>query len=97
MQRILLAGNMSPSSSQPRENAGSRKTIREKVLSYLEYESRRQHSRQIILPCTKKELAEKFGVRRTSLSRELARMRTDGLIDYNARSITLLEPQRPGD
>ena len=43
------------------------------------------------LNTTKKALAEKFGVQRTSLSRELAKMKKDGLIDYDVKTITLLK------
>ena len=39
---------------------------------------------------TKKALAERIGVQRTSLSRELAKMRADGLIKYDAESIEIM-------
>ncbi|HPE16011.1 MAG TPA: helix-turn-helix domain-containing protein, partial [Oscillospiraceae bacterium] len=39
---------------------------------------------------TKKALAERIGVQRTSLSRELAKMRDDGLIKFDIDSIELL-------
>lgn len=67
------------------------KTIRDSILSYLSYESNRQNSKKIILCITKKALAEKIGVQRTSLSRELSKMRKDGLILYDTNSITLLK------
>lgn len=66
------------------------KTIRESILSYLNYECKKQESNEIRLPTTKKELAEKIGVQRTSLSRELAKMRDDGLISFTKDTITLL-------
>lgn len=66
------------------------KTIRESILNYLNYESKKQNSHEIILPTTKKELAKKIGVQRTSLSRELAKMRDDGLIKFTRETITLL-------
>ncbi len=67
------------------------KTIRQSVLNYLNYESKRQNSRHIKLNTTKKALAERIGVQRTSLSRELAKMRDDGLIAFDRYSITLLK------
>lgn len=67
------------------------RTIRECILSFLRYESKRQNSNNIILPMTKKALAEKIGVQRTSLSRELTKMEKDGLIKFDSKSITLLE------
>ena len=66
------------------------KTIRESVMCYLDYESRKQNSNNIKLGRTKKVLAEKIGVQRTSLSRELAKMRDEGLINFDAESIEVL-------
>jgi len=66
------------------------RTIRESVLNYLKFESRKQNSRRILLDMTKKQLAERIGIQRTSLSRELAKMRQAGLIVYDTDSITLL-------
>lgn len=66
------------------------RTIRESILSYLDYESKKQKSNIIKLNITKKALAERIGVQRTSLSRELAKMRDDGLIKFDAASIELL-------
>lgn len=65
------------------------KTIREKIMDFLTFESTRQNSNTIILSISKKELAEKFGVERPSLQRELKKMKNDGLIDYDSRSIVL--------
>jgi CRP-like cAMP-binding protein len=66
------------------------RTIRESIVSYLDYEHKKQDSNTIKLNMTKKALAERIGVQRTSLSRELAKMREDGLIEFNAVSIKLL-------
>lgn len=66
------------------------RTIRESLLSYLENEKRSQGSKIIKLNLTKKALAEKIGVQRTSLSRELSKMKKDGLILFDAHSITIL-------
>jgi CRP-like cAMP-binding protein len=66
------------------------RTIRESIISYLNFESKKQNSSIIKLSMTKKALAEKIGVQRTSLSRELAKMREDGLIEFNSVSISLL-------
>ncbi len=66
------------------------RTIRESLLDFLEVESRRQGSRRIRFGLSKKALAERLGVQRTSLSRELAKMRKDGLIVFDADTVTLL-------
>ena len=67
----------------------SHNTIREQITAFLTYEFSLQKSRVLKLNYTKKELAERLGVKRTSLSRELNKMRRDGLLDYDARTITL--------
>jgi len=66
------------------------RTIRESILSYLDYERKKQNSHIIKLNITKKALAERIGVQRTSLSRELAKMREEGLIKFDNKSIELL-------
>jgi CRP-like cAMP-binding protein len=67
------------------------KTIRESLMSFLKYESKKQNSNHVQLNMTKKALAEKIGVQRTSLSRELSKMKHDGLILFDAESVTILK------
>jgi CRP-like cAMP-binding protein len=67
------------------------KSIRQCIIDFLIYESFLQNSNIIKLSLTKKQLAEKFGVQRPSLSRELNKMRKDGLIVYDAHTITILD------
>ena len=69
----------------------SMKTIRQCIVDFLIYESYSQKSNTVKLELTKKELAEKFGIQRPSLSRELNKMRSDGLIEYDAHSITIID------
>lgn len=70
-------------------SAISLKTIRESLTDFLRYEVQIQNSFIINLPISKKDLAERLGIQRTSLSRELNKMRKDGLLEYNAKTITL--------
>ncbi|MBS4537467.1 Crp/Fnr family transcriptional regulator [Clostridium sp. D2Q-11] len=67
----------------------SLKTIRACILDYLKYEYNLQNSLTLKLSMTKKEWAEKIGVHRPSLSRELMKMKREGLIDYTRKSITI--------
>ncbi len=67
----------------------SHKTIRQQVVAFLTYEYHLQKSPVIRLNYSKKELAERLGVQRSSLSRELNKMRRDGLLEFDARTITL--------
>jgi len=69
----------------------SMKSIRESIIEFLNYEYYTQKSKEIKLNMTKKELAERLGIQRTSLSRELNKMKKDGLIDYDAHFITICD------
>jgi CRP/FNR family transcriptional regulator, dissimilatory nitrate respiration regulator len=65
------------------------KTIRQCIIDFLAYEYYIQKDLKIVLGISKKELAERIGVQRPSLLRELRKMRADGLIEYDAQSITI--------
>ena len=66
------------------------RTIRESVWLFLEREEKKQNTNRIRLGMTKKALADRMGVQRTSLSRELAKMKKDGIIDFETDGITIL-------
>lgn len=70
-------------------DAISMKTIRQKIVEYLGYQYYLQKSYVIRLHISKKELAERLGIQRSSLSRELQKMRSDGLLEYDTRTITV--------
>jgi len=70
-------------------DAISLKTIRQRISDFLKYEYYYQHSDIIKLRFSKKELAERIGVQRSSLSRELAKMRDDGLVDFDSKTIKI--------
>ena len=61
----------------------SKRTIREKLLAYLSIQAQVQNSRYFEIPLGRVELAEYLCVDRSALTRELAKMREDGLIDYD--------------
>lgn len=65
-------------------------TLRDRLLIYLKTESKHQMNKTIAIPESKKALAEKLGVERTSLSRELKKMKDDGLLEFDSKTITLL-------
>ena len=68
----------------------TQKTLRENTLDYLKHQSIIQDSAKIILPVSKKELADYMGVQRPSLFRELKILKDEGLIEIDNRSITVL-------
>jgi CRP-like cAMP-binding protein len=59
----------------------SRKTIREKVLSYLESFAMRQ-GKDFSIPLNREQLADFLCVDRSALSRELGRLKAEGVIDF---------------
>lgn len=61
----------------------SPKTIRQKLFSYLSFESVRAGSERITLPFNRQQMADYLGVDRSALSAELGRMKRDGLIDFH--------------
>ena len=69
----------------------SMKSLRQMICSFLITEYTVQKTKKIKLGMTKKELAEKLGVQRPSLSREFMNMKKDNLIDYDKNYIILLE------
>ncbi len=70
------------------------KGMREKIASYLvnEMNDRKKNSFEIMLNRT--QLAEYLNVSRTSMSRELSRMKEDGLIDYSGKKFKILDEDR---
>lgn len=67
------------------------KPLRENLLCYLKKEAAEQGDQTIKLPITKKELAHRLGVERTSLSRVLAILRDEGELTFSRDRITLLK------
>ena len=61
----------------------SKRTIRERLLSYLSIQAQVHQSRYFEIPLGRLELAEYLCVDRSALTRELAKMKEDGLIDYD--------------
>ena len=57
----------------------SKRTIREKLLAYLSIQTQTQNSRYFEIPLGRVELAEYLCVDRSALTRELVKMKEDGL------------------
>lgn len=67
----------------------SMRTTREKLMSYLTEESRRQNSSCVKIPFNRQELADYLCVERSAMSRELHKMKNDGLIDFEGNVFNL--------
>ncbi len=68
----------------------SKRTIREKLLAYLSIQAETQKSRYFELPLGRIELAEYLCVDRSALTRELVKMKEEGLIDYDKNCFRIL-------
>lgn len=74
-----------------------RPTVREKVLAYLRRETERAGRSAVTLPLDRAAMADYLHVERSALSRELSRMRRDGLIDFCKNRFELLEAEEGDD
>ena len=68
----------------------SKKTLRRKILTYLSFQAEHQDSRTFELPMSRTQLADYLCADRTAVSRELARMKQEGRIDFDKNTFTLL-------
>lgn len=67
----------------------SRTTIREKLLTYLTRQAESAGSKTFTIPMGRTALAEYLCTDRSAMTRELSRMKAEGLIDYDKRTFTL--------
>ena len=71
----------------------SRRTTREKLISYLSEESRRQNSGSFSIPFNRQQLADFLSVDRSAMSNELCKMRDEGLLTFEKNRFSLLYRQ----
>ncbi|NLY09615.1 MAG: Crp/Fnr family transcriptional regulator [Tissierellia bacterium] len=74
-----------------RLEVATKHSIREKVLSYISNLSQNTGSPVVESPLGREDLAGFLGVDRSSLTRELKRMKEDGLIDFEKNKFTIKE------
>lgn len=68
----------------------SKRTTREKLLSYLSEEAKRQGSATVTIPFNRQQLADYLSVDRSAMSNELCKMRDEGLLNFNKNCFHLL-------
>lgn len=61
----------------------SKKTLREKIMTYLSIQAQTHNTRYFEVPLGRVEWAEYLCADRSALTRELAKMKDEGLIDYD--------------
>lgn len=67
----------------------SKRTTREKLISYLSDQAKIQDSNSFTIPMNRQQLADFLSVDRSAMSKELCKMRDEGLIVFNKNKFTL--------
>ncbi len=67
----------------------SKRTTREKLISYLSEEAKKQRSADFAIPFNRQQLADFLSVDRSAMSAELCKMRNEGLLDFEKNRFTL--------
>ena len=65
------------------------RTTRSKLMSYLSAEAQRRGAVEFDIPFSRQQLADFLGVERSGLSRELGKMKQDGLLDFHKSHFVL--------
>ena len=68
----------------------SKKTLREKILAYLSIQAQSQGKSEFEIPLGRVEWAEYLCADRSALTRELAKMKAEGIIEYHRNRFKLL-------
>lgn len=66
-------------------------TVRKKIANIILTEFEKQEKKLIVLPFCRKKMAEMLNVPRPSLSRELSKMKKDGIINFKKNRIQILD------
>ncbi len=68
----------------------SRRSTREKLLSYLSETAKKEGKRHFFIPFNRQELADYLCVERSAMSAELSKLRGEGLLDYKRSEFWLI-------
>ena len=68
----------------------SKRTTREKLISYLSEEAKRKNSASFTIPFNRQQLADFLSVDRSAMSSELCKMRDEGLLEFEKNQFKLL-------
>ena len=67
----------------------SKRTTREKLISYLSEQARKNGSGSFTIPFNRQQLADFLSVDRSAMSNELCRLRDDGMIEFEKNRFVL--------
>lgn len=65
-------------------------TLRKKIANIILTEYKKQNTAYLVLPFCRKKMAELLNIPRPSLSRELMKMKDDGIIDYHKNKLKII-------
>lgn len=68
----------------------SQRTTREKLISYLSEQAKRQNSASFTIPFNRQQLADFLSVDRSAMSNELCKLRDEGLLEFEKSRFKLL-------
>jgi CRP-like cAMP-binding protein len=86
MMKLLAVKNMQ---MNQKLEITSKRSIREKLTAYLLGQAQESQSHDFTIPLNRSELADYLYVDRSALSRELCKMRNEGLIEFNKNHFCL--------
>ncbi len=69
----------------------SKRSTREKLISYLSEEAKRQNNSKFIIPFNRQQLADFLSVDRSAMSNELCKMRDEGLLEFEKNCFKLFQ------
>ena len=69
----------------------TRRSTREKLLSYLSIRARETGSGSFSIPFNRQELADYLAVDRSALSNELSKMRDEGILEFDRNEFELFK------
>lgn len=72
----------------------SKRTTREKLISYLSEEAKRQNSNKFTIPFNRQQLADFLSVDRSAMSAELCKLRDEGLLIFDKSSFVLMNVEK---
>lgn len=90
MVRLLSQKNLE---LMKKMNHITKRSTREKLLSYLSEEAKKRSSRTFTIPFDRQQLADYLCVERSAMSSELSKMRSEGLLEYQKSTFTLYEEE----
>ncbi len=68
----------------------TKRSTREKLISYLSLQSKLNHSNSFSIPFNRQQLADFLAIDRSAMSKQLCEMRDEGLIEFHKNNFTLL-------